>query len=180
MRRLSRAAGALFLVGWLERPAQARWLEVGCGTGAFTGLACERRRPGAIRDQFGAHLGKWRGGSAFPLAGADEVTIGGRHGVGDGLAVREVRRIGGKAHSGQLRRHATTYLHDVLEDTDTTIDELIEAFGPGIAEIVADLTNVYTKAAYPKLNRARRKRLETERLAHISPRGQNHQAGRHC
>jgi (p)ppGpp synthase/HD superfamily hydrolase len=65
---------------------------------------------------------------------------------------------------------AAAYLHDVLEDTATTVDELVEAFGPGIAEIVVDLSDVYTKAAYPKLSRAQRKRLETERLAHISPR----------
>jgi guanosine-3',5'-bis(diphosphate) 3'-pyrophosphohydrolase len=110
--------------------------------------------------------------------------------------VQKAAQFAAKAHSGQLRRYtnapyfthceavahavaaagadevtiAAAYLHDVLEDTDATIDELIEAFGPGIAEIVADLTNVYTKAAYPKLSRAQRKRLETERLAHISPR----------
>jgi len=47
MGRWSRAAGALFL-DWLAPPAQARWLEVGCGTGAFTGLVRERGQPSAI------------------------------------------------------------------------------------------------------------------------------------
>src|SRR5215471_2894812 len=43
----SRAAGALFLE-WLAPPAQARWLEIGCGTGAFTQLVSGRCRPAAI------------------------------------------------------------------------------------------------------------------------------------
>jgi SAM-dependent methyltransferase len=47
MGRWSRAAGARFL-DWLAPPAQARWLELGCGTGAFTQLIDERCRPAAI------------------------------------------------------------------------------------------------------------------------------------
>ncbi len=47
MGRWSRAAGALFL-DWLAPPAQARWLEVGCGSGAFTELVRERCRPRVI------------------------------------------------------------------------------------------------------------------------------------
>jgi SAM-dependent methyltransferase len=47
MGRWSRAAGELFL-NWLSPPVQARWLEVGCGTGAFTALVRERCRPAAI------------------------------------------------------------------------------------------------------------------------------------
>jgi SAM-dependent methyltransferase len=43
----SRAAGALFL-DWLAPPAEARWLEIGCGTGAFTELILQRCRPAAI------------------------------------------------------------------------------------------------------------------------------------
>ena len=35
MGRWSRAAGSPFL-DWLAPPAGARWLEIGCGTGAFT------------------------------------------------------------------------------------------------------------------------------------------------
>lgn len=42
-----RAAGAIFL-DWLDPPAAARWLDVGCGTGLFTELICETRSPSAV------------------------------------------------------------------------------------------------------------------------------------
>ena len=44
MGRWSRAAGITFLQ-WLEPPSNARWLDVGCGTGVFTGLVVETPRP---------------------------------------------------------------------------------------------------------------------------------------
>src|SRR6185437_14883778 len=47
MGRWSRAAGVLFL-DWLAPPTQARWLEIGCGSGAFTALIHERCHPAAI------------------------------------------------------------------------------------------------------------------------------------
>jgi len=47
MGRWSCAAGTLFL-DWLAPPMHARWLEVGCGTGAFTELVRERCRPSAL------------------------------------------------------------------------------------------------------------------------------------
>jgi SAM-dependent methyltransferase len=47
MGRWSRAAGTLFLE-WLAPPKGARWLDVGCGTGAFTQLVLDRCAPGAI------------------------------------------------------------------------------------------------------------------------------------
>jgi SAM-dependent methyltransferase len=40
----SRLAGAIFL-DWLAPPAGLRWLDVGCGTGAFTELVVERCAP---------------------------------------------------------------------------------------------------------------------------------------
>jgi ubiquinone/menaquinone biosynthesis C-methylase UbiE len=40
----SRAAGKEFL-DWLAMPAELRWLDVGCGTGAFTELVLERANP---------------------------------------------------------------------------------------------------------------------------------------
>lgn len=43
----SRAAGTRFL-DWLAPAPRARWLEAGCGTGAFTQLVSERCRPAAI------------------------------------------------------------------------------------------------------------------------------------
>lgn len=47
MGRWSRAAGIMFL-DWLAAPAQARWLDVGCGTGAFTGLIVGMCSPASV------------------------------------------------------------------------------------------------------------------------------------
>jgi ubiquinone/menaquinone biosynthesis C-methylase UbiE len=47
MARWSRGAGAVFL-DWLAPPAGARWLEVGCGTGAFTELVLGRCSPAGV------------------------------------------------------------------------------------------------------------------------------------
>ena len=67
--------------------------------------------------------------------------------------------------------------HDLLEDTDTTSEELLQAllgFGYSktdaheITGSVLELTDVYTKKAYPDLNKAERKKLESERLLSIS------------
>jgi (p)ppGpp synthase/HD superfamily hydrolase len=63
---------------------------------------------------------------------------------------------------------AAAYLHDTLEDTDTTVAELIHEFGVEVTMIVVELTDQYTHAAYPKINRATRKAMETERLATVS------------
>jgi len=47
MGRWSRIAGERFLV-WLAMPTGLRWLDVGCGTGAFTELVLQRNSPTAI------------------------------------------------------------------------------------------------------------------------------------
>jgi ubiquinone/menaquinone biosynthesis C-methylase UbiE len=47
MGSASRAAGSVFLE-WLDPPAGARWLDVGCGTGAFTGLIIDRCSPRSV------------------------------------------------------------------------------------------------------------------------------------
>jgi ubiquinone/menaquinone biosynthesis C-methylase UbiE len=47
MGRWSRAAGRLFL-DWLAPKQEARWLELGCGTGAFTQLLNERCVPAEV------------------------------------------------------------------------------------------------------------------------------------
>jgi ubiquinone/menaquinone biosynthesis C-methylase UbiE len=47
MGRWSRAAGAEFLA-WVAPPHGADWLEVGCGTGAFTELVVEACAPAAL------------------------------------------------------------------------------------------------------------------------------------
>ena len=47
MGRWSRAVGEKFLA-WLDPPANLRWLDVGCGTGAFTKLVLDRTAPESI------------------------------------------------------------------------------------------------------------------------------------
>jgi ubiquinone/menaquinone biosynthesis C-methylase UbiE len=47
MGHWSRLAGSTFL-DWLEVASGLRWLDVGCGTGAFTDLVCERCSPANI------------------------------------------------------------------------------------------------------------------------------------
>lgn len=48
MGRWSLLAGAQFL-DWLAAPTGARWLDVGCGNGAFTELIVERSAPAAVQ-----------------------------------------------------------------------------------------------------------------------------------
>ncbi len=47
MGQWSRAAGSVFL-DWLSPPAGAIWLDVGCGTGAFTELVLDRCSPASV------------------------------------------------------------------------------------------------------------------------------------
>jgi GTP diphosphokinase / guanosine-3',5'-bis(diphosphate) 3'-diphosphatase len=54
-------------------------------------------------------------------------------------------------------------LHDTVEDTDTTPQELEENFGPRIARIVAEVTDD------KDLSKAERKRLQVEHAAQLSP-----------
>jgi len=55
----------------------------------------------------------------------------------------------------------TAYLHDTIEDTDTTFNELVDLFGYDVADSVVFLTNVDKSAG----NRAKRKALDNDRLA---------------
>jgi guanosine-3',5'-bis(diphosphate) 3'-pyrophosphohydrolase len=54
-------------------------------------------------------------------------------------------------------------LHDTVEDTDTTFEELSNAFGKRVADLVAEVTD---NNALPK---ATRKLLQIEHAAHASP-----------
>ncbi len=47
MGRWSRAIGEKFLA-WLDPPANARWLDVGCGTGAFSEMILKRSAPQSL------------------------------------------------------------------------------------------------------------------------------------
>jgi guanosine-3',5'-bis(diphosphate) 3'-pyrophosphohydrolase len=72
---------------------------------------------------------------------------------------------------------AAAILHDVLEDTDVSPHELgsflHSVFEPMMAErtlhLVVELTDVYVKKDYPKLNRRTRKAKELVRLEQTSP-----------
>src|SRR3954463_5028692 len=48
MGKWSRLAGEVFL-DWLKPPAGLRWIDVGCGNGAFTALLTERAAPTEIQ-----------------------------------------------------------------------------------------------------------------------------------
>jgi len=65
------------------------------------------------------------------------------------------------------------HLHDVLEDVTPKYPGYSEGqievqFGANVLRLVKDLTDVFTKESYPKLNRAQRKELERERVSKIS------------
>lgn len=61
-------------------------------------------------------------------------------------------------------RHAAI-LHDVVEDTDVTVEELREVFGGRVADLVLEVTNI---SRPEDGNRAFRKQLELEHLSRTS------------
>ncbi len=66
---------------------------------------------------------------------------------------------------GGIRDEATlaaAILHDTIEDTDTTLDEIRETFGEEVLGLVLEVTD---DKSLPKM---RRKRLQIERAPHIS------------
>lgn len=65
---------------------------------------------------------------------------------------------------------AAAYLHDTLEDTDVTYDQLVALFGVSVAQLVLELTNQYEDSL--ALNRPQRKEKERARLVRISPQAQ--------
>jgi (p)ppGpp synthase/HD superfamily hydrolase len=81
-----------------------------------------------------------------------------------------------KNYTDDITILAAALLHDVLEDTPTSEEEikqfLMERLTPEQAEktmtLVVELTDVYVKKDYPKLNRRKRKDKELGRLATIS------------
>lgn len=60
------------------------------------------------------------------------------------------------------------YLHDVVEDTSVSIQDIERKFGKKIAGLVQELTDKYIKENYQHLNRKARKKKEVERQAKIS------------
>ena len=75
---------------------------------------------------------------------------------------------------------AAAILHDVLEDTSTTREEIKKFLLTVMSErdadhtltLVAELTDVYTKADHPQMNRRKRKGREANRLERVSAEAQ--------
>ena len=75
---------------------------------------------------------------------------------------------------------AAAILHDVLEDTDVTREQIKEFLVTILNEtdtnhtisLVTELTDVYSKDQYPKLNRKQRKVKEASRLEKVSAEAQ--------
>lgn len=83
--------------------------------------------------------------------------------------------------SNELSVLACALLHDVLEDTPISEQELFDFLLPLLGNqsaaetlnLVKELTDVYVKRDYPKLNRRARKAREAKRLKSISPLAQS-------
>jgi ubiquinone/menaquinone biosynthesis C-methylase UbiE len=84
MGRWSRVAGEKFL-DWIDPPKNLRWIDVGCGNGAFTEVLIARRAPAAVtgidpsdgqidyaRTRPGAKMAQFRVGDAQSLPFADD------------------------------------------------------------------------------------------------------------
>ena len=79
-------------------------------------------------------------------------------------------------HGYPLPVLAAAILHDVLEDTDVTREQTKEFLLTVMNEtdvgltlsLVTELTDVYTKDKYPRLNRQQRKAKEADRLEKVS------------
>jgi (p)ppGpp synthase/HD superfamily hydrolase len=101
-----------------------------------------------------AHSGQFRKGTHdpyifHPFAVADRVRARG----GDDVAV------------------AAAYLHDVIEDTPVTSDDLLSmGVSKDIVDAVLELTDVFTHESFPLLKRSIRKHLEAMRLSKVSDR----------
>ncbi|MGM0934390.1 MAG: HD domain-containing protein [Bacteroidota bacterium] len=61
------------------------------------------------------------------------------------------------------------YLHDVVEDTPVSLQDIERKFGRKTASLVEELTDEYEKENYPHLNRHQRKQKEVKRQAGMSP-----------
>jgi guanosine-3',5'-bis(diphosphate) 3'-pyrophosphohydrolase len=76
------------------------------------------------------------------------------------IALAHVLWEEGRVHEAAVIQAAL--LHDTIEDTETTVEELRARFGRKVAKIVAEVTDDKT------LPKAERKRLQVEHAPHIS------------
>ena len=77
------------------------------------------------------------------------------------IAVAETVR----KHNGSKEMIAAALLHDVVEDTDVTLDEVRQEFGDAVANLVDDLTDV---SKPEDGNRAFRKAIDRDHTAQAS------------
>ena len=70
-----------------------------------------------------------------------------------------------RRHNGSPEMIAAALLHDVVEDTDVTLDDIRREFGEAVANLVEDLTDV---SRPDDGNRATRKAMDREHTAQAS------------
>jgi (p)ppGpp synthase/HD superfamily hydrolase len=70
-----------------------------------------------------------------------------------------------RRHNGSPEMIAAALLHDVVEDTDVTLDDIRREFGEAVANLVEDLTDV---SRPDDGNRATRKAMDREHTARAS------------
>lgn len=63
---------------------------------------------------------------------------------------------------------SAAYLHDVVEDTSVSLQDIKRKFGNKVGRLVEELTIEYVKSKYPRMNRRWRKEKETVRQQNIS------------
>lgn len=93
--------------------------------------------------------------------------------------VRVMRTL--QHHTKDLAVLAAALLHDVLEDTPITEDEILQFLNTVMdtedaeraLRYTVELTDVFIKIDYPRLNRRTRKAKEVKRLSQISPEAQS-------
>jgi len=74
----------------------------------------------------------------------------------------------GQHQLGTADAVAAAYLHDVVEDTDTSLQTVEALFGLEVASLVEMLTNASKAEEHRKKNRAARKRIDREHIAAAS------------
>lgn len=77
------------------------------------------------------------------------------------VAARVAQTDMGRGNSNLI---AASYLHDVVEDTDATVQDIENLFGVEVAAIVEMLTNPSKKDEHKNKNRAERKKIDREHL----------------
>lgn len=136
----------------------------------------------------------------------DDVFTSKNGGMNTAETIEKVKMFADQAHGDQMRKYANeryivhpirvmeiirefnqevpllaaSLLHDVLEDTPVTPDQLKyfldSVMNPEDAEetfkLVKELTDVYIKADFPRLNRRTRRSKEAERLSAVSEHAQ--------